>query len=112
MREFEIIGPCKAKYYINNPYAVFIDLRDEEEYFKNHVNGAFNVTISDMQKFIQGRAKLPELYNIFDSKEKIYIFYCEHGSSSIRIADLMSKKGYIAKSVLGGYEKIKNTSNF
>ncbi|MGN0317667.1 MAG: rhodanese-like domain-containing protein [Lachnospira sp.] len=112
MQDFELIGPRKVNYYVNNPYAVIIDLRKREDYYVNHVNGAVNVPFDDMMHFLHGRSEEPELYRLFYNKKLIYVFYCEHGSSSITVADKMSKKGYTAKSVAGGYEKIQNNFNF
>ena len=77
--------------YIERPDAAVIDLRSREEYDKSHVWGAFS---------------LP--YETIDEKtpfpgEKILVFYCDRGGASMMLARKLARRGYVTKSVIGGF---------
>ena len=86
----EPISADMIDFYIGRPDVVIIDLRSEEEYFHGHIRGAVNIPYDDAN----GR--------ITYSKNKILLFYCERGASSLAMGKKMAEKGYQVKSVIGG----------
>ena len=91
--EFQTIGIREFNEYRTRPDAWVIDLRSKEEYEEIHVEGARNVPYEDLKMF---QKYLP--------KDKLYILYCDRGSSSLMAAKELSRKGYRAVSLVGGIQ--------
>lgn len=87
------IGISELDKYFNNPNVEFIDLRDTNDYRKQHIKGA---TSMPYDIFKNSYKKLP--------KNKKYVLYCERGATSIIAASLMLKAGYTCYSLAGGIE--------
>ena len=99
----ERIGVRKLDYYVNNPRAVIIDLRDSSEYKKGHVKQAINVPYKDFDKLFHVNGR-----NIYINGEKfdmnnIYVCYCKRGATSLMVCSQMSEYGLNVKSVVGGF---------
>jgi len=90
MADFETI-PAKDldKYVVsNNSYT--IDLRSKENYEYEHIKGAINIPYEELGKSLEVPSGLD------------LILYCERGSTSLRAARELSRKGYRVKAVVGG----------
>lgn len=81
---------------IQEKSALIIDLRSKEEYQKVHIKGAYSIP------YETGRERLLRL-----PKGKSYIFYCERGTTSFKVAREMSSKGYQVKSLINGINMYK-----
>lgn len=87
------VGISELEKFMNNPQAQFIDLREVQEYNKQHIRGAISIPYEVFPE------KLKEL-----SIRKVYILYCERGATSIMAASLMLKNGFKCYSLSGGIE--------
>lgn len=87
----ETVSAKMLDYYVGRQDAVIIDLRDAEEYEKSHVRRAVNIPY---EQFENARL-LPE--------GKILVLYCERGGASLKAAKTAAKKGYMTRSVIGGF---------
>lgn len=85
----DTISAAMLDSYVMRSDTVIIDVRSAIEYRKCHICGAVNVPLA-------------ELDNYFPDREKILVIYCERGATSIVAATNMCRRGYIAKSVVGG----------
>lgn len=89
------IEPISAKmldYYVDRYDALIIDLREPASYKSSHIRNAINIPYE----------KLESNHQDFN-EDKILIFYCEHGTNSIKAAKLMARRGYETRSVIGGF---------
>lgn len=107
----EMISSRKIDYYVNDPYAVIIDIREEEKYKKAHIKGAVNIEYellsTELNRMLRnGKASL-EFRRYFGDRNKIYVFYCDKGAVSLIVCDKMSKLGYNCKSIVGGFDAYK-----
>lgn len=97
----EAISVRKLDYYVNNPFACIIDVRDEKDYLKAHIKNAVNIPYEEFEELLKHKK-----YNdIIADRSKIYVVYCERGAMSMIICNKMSQQGYITKTVVGGYQK-------
>lgn len=87
--DFEAIPAKLLDSYIGIKNYMIIDLREEEEYRKGHIFGAYNLPYERIDRMTL-------------RKDVTYIMYCERGSASMAAAKELSKKGYHVKSVVGG----------
>lgn len=86
--------------YVGRNDAVLIDLREPEEYAKNHIRNAVNIPYEQLQDCRRY------------SRKKILVFYCERGSSSLFAAREFQKMGYKTKSVVGGIRCYQGSNLF
>ena len=77
---------------LNNPNV--IDIRMRQKYNDNHIPGAINVSSNELlnnpEKFLN-----PNL---------TYYIYCQKGTSSRTLAQVLRVKGYNVFNIIGGYE--------
>ncbi len=78
--------------YIGRTDVLLIDLRERESYKQSHIRTAVNIPYQELEE----RKDLPA--------GKLLIFYCDRGGASMAAARQMKKKGYEARSVIGGFE--------
>lgn len=72
-----------------------IDVREEEEYRKQHYKGAKNVPFETVETWI-----------LQQDKNKKYIFYCQYGNQSLLTARKVREKGWEAYSISGGINSL------
>ena len=77
---------------INNPNV--IDIRIPQKFNDNHIPGALNINASMLMNY-------PEK---FLNPSLTYYIYCQQGSSSRTVAQVLNVKGYRVISITGGYE--------
>ena len=63
----------------------------EKEYAEGHVKGAVNIPYGKFDEY----RKLPE--------KKVLVLYCDRGGASLMLARQLAKKGYMTRSVIGGF---------
>lgn len=93
--EFQTISVKEFEEYRKNPDSWVIDLRSAEEYTEMHVEGARNIPYAQL-----------EMYKKYLPKDKVYIFYCDRGASSMKAARELSREGYRTVTVAGGIQAI------
>lgn len=93
--QINFIRPDEVDGYLRKG-AVFIDVREQEEYEKGHIPSAISMP-----------------YDLPDEKYKklsmrpFYIVYCDRGSTSILAARKLGRLGYRVASLSGGYEALQ-----
>ena len=89
------VEPISAKmldYYVDRYDALIIDLRDPASYRISHIRNARNIPYESLETQKQ---EFPE--------DKILIFYCEHGGTSMKAAKQIARRGHETRSVIGGF---------
>ena len=95
-----VIGIKDLKQYLENG-GILIDLRSEKEYKRFHIPGAHCVPEETLEKYMWQAGK-----------EKQYIFYCAHGSSSFYYGKLYARQGYRVCTLAGGLDAYINRKDF
>lgn len=93
--EFQTISIKEFEKYRQKPDVWVIDLRTIEEYEEMHVGGARNIPYDNL-----------EMYKKYLPKDKTYILYCDRGGTSLKVARELSREGYQAMTVVGGFQAI------
>ncbi len=78
---------------IDNPNV--IDIRMPQKYNENHIPRALNINSYDLMNN-------PEKYL---NRSLIYYIYCQKGTSSKTLAQVLRVKGYQVFNIIGGYEE-------
>lgn len=74
---------------------IIIDIRSSQNYNNNHIEGAINIPSQELLVH-------PEKYLV---KDKKYFIYCQKGVTSVKVCNILYKKGYMAVNIIGGYEE-------
>lgn len=78
---------------LSNP--IIIDIRSSQNYNNNHIDGAINIHSQELLIHT-------EKYLV---KDKKYFIYCQKGVTSVKVCNILYKKGYTAVNIIGGYEE-------
>ncbi len=92
---FQTISIREFNEYRKRPDAWVIDLRSKEEFEEVHVEGARNIPYEELK-----------MYQKYLPKDKLYILYCDRGSSSLMAARELSREGYQTVTVVGGFQAV------
>ena len=93
--DFQTISIREFNEYRKRPDAWVIDLRSKEEFEEVHVEGARNIPYEELK-----------MYQKYLPKDKLYILYCDRGSSSLMAARELSREGYRTVTVVGGFQAV------
>ncbi len=77
-----------------NFHGNLIDLRSTQNYNNNHIPGAIHIPFETL---------LAKAKQLLDPNETYYI-YCQKGTKSIRVCQILNQMGYHTVNVAGGYE--------
>lgn len=80
------INYVKAKELIINNGAVMVDVRSEEEYNEEHIDGALLLPVDEISD--------DKVKNIIKSKDDVIIVYCKSGVRSSEAVDKLKGLGY------------------
>jgi len=72
-----------------------IDIRSNQSYNNNHIDGAINIPYEKI---------LIEPNKYLDMNQKYYI-YCQKGITSRKLCQILQNKGYKVININGGYEE-------
>ena len=89
---FEVIYPRDLERYLAKDKCMLIDVRPREEYMREHWRGAKNYPYEEVERW---EKMMPG--------NRLLIFYCAHGGSSMQIARRLGIQGYKTATVIGGY---------
>lgn len=78
---------------MSNP--IIIDIRNSQNYNNNHIDGAINIPSQEL-------LMNPEKHL---DKNRKYFIYCQKGITSVRICNILYRKGYTVINIIGGYEE-------
>ena len=87
------IDASDARSALDRPDAVFVDVREPNEYNLGRVPGAIPLPRGTIE--VRGEAMLP--------RDKTLVVYCGGGSRSALAADTLQTMGYTVRSLRGGY---------
>lgn len=80
------ISPVEAKKIMNeNPDAVIVDVREEEEMAEGYIEGAVLIPLDTVESDVE---------NKIGDKEKTVLVYCRSGRRSAIACDIMDSLGY------------------
>ena len=74
-----------------------IDIRSQNDYNKGHIYNAVNIP----------KDELLRNYKYYLRKEETYYIYCEFGSRSRSVCEILTMLGYDVINVYGGYSNFK-----
>ena len=69
----------------DNGNAIIIDVKNEEEFAENHIEGAINIPVYDIAN---------KIGNIASNKNDTIILYCKTGKRSKIAKDILEQEGY------------------
>lgn len=81
-----LISYMNAKEKIINNGALLVDVRSKEEYNENHINGAINIDVNDINE--------DSISEIIFSLNTEIILYSNNGSRSSQAKELLKEYGY------------------
>ncbi len=96
---FVTIGPEQIREYLRRGDIQVVDLREPEEYALRHLKGAVSIPYDSLFT----RAK--EL-----DRTRTILFYCTHGSISIKAAKQFADRGYRTVTLIGGINALLHSS--
>ena len=82
----KIINYTEAKEKIINENAVLIDVRTEDEYNENHIDGAILLPLDSINK--------DSIEDIVSNKNDVIIVYCQSGRRSNQALNTLEELGY------------------
>ena len=74
-----------------------IDLRDEEDYLKKHLNNSINISYK----------KILIYHEKYLDKNKKYLLICERGITSKKVSEILNKMGYLTYSLCKGFKNFE-----
>lgn len=81
-----MVSYMEAKEKIINEGAVLVDVRTEDEYNENHIDGSILLTLDTINE--------ETVANTFDSKDDVIIVYCKSGNRSHQAYQKLNDLGY------------------
>lgn len=94
MATFQLIDVYGAKQYLAKNNVILVDIRDQNSYDTEHVEGSFHLTNETMGTFIKEVGC-----------DNTLLVLCYHGNSSKGVAQYLCDQGYSdVYSVDGGFE--------
>ncbi len=88
-----MIGAGDVRRYVRQYDAILVDLRSAEDYRNFHITGAVNVPADNLQRFMRQT-----------DRQRMHVFYCQHGSLSVREGRKYLRQGYRVCSLAGGMD--------
>lgn len=93
---FYTIHPREMQQVRYEKRAILLDIRDAKEYADYHFPGAANYPYEDCECWINGL-----------NRRRVYILYCQYGSTSVMAARRLSRHGFEVYTVVGGVEALR-----
>lgn len=82
----------------NNTQAILLDVRSEQEYRENHLDGSINYPLYDLQRNSK---------SLIWNKHNTIIIYCQSGSRSKKAMKILEQEGYKnVYEIKGGLDEI------
>jgi phage shock protein E len=96
----------KAKMQVDDKKAVLVDVREQTEWDKGHVDGAVFVPLGNLAKKSKDPAFIAELEKKVPKDKTVYC-HCAKGKRALLAAEVFEKLGYQDVRPLGpGYEEL------
>lgn len=85
-KDDNLISYVEAKEKIINEEAVLVDVRTEDEYNEEHIEGALLLTLDTIDE--------KSTASVIESKETVIIVYCQSGNRSHQALEKLESLGY------------------
>lgn len=95
--QFKIISCEMLEQYLHRQDILLLDLRDQEEYDREHIPHALHADWETLEK------EIPSLLSALTFSPEWIILYCEHGNTSLLTARDLARNGYPVISLNGGF---------
>jgi len=95
----------KVKQQIDEKKAVLLDVREQEEWDKGHVEGAVLVPLSELGKKSKDASFVKELEKKLPKDQPIYC-HCAKGQRAILAGGVLTKLGYDVRPLKPGYKEL------
>lgn len=89
--KLKLISASEAEEYQKKTGGLFIDLRDEESYRKEHIPGAVNVPYRKLERYAAGHGR-----------DRVLILYCDRGVMSLNAGKYLAGRGWPTAALAGG----------
>ena len=86
----EIVRCKDAAAYLGRSDVMIVDLRSPEQFLMQHVPDAYNLQMDKIEAWMY---RLP--------KDRLILFYCDHGNYSLMAAKKCSRRGLRTAALLG-----------
>lgn len=96
---FITIGPEQIREYLRRSDIQVVDLREPEEYARRHLKGAVSIPYDSLN------AREADI-----DRTRMVLFYCTHGSISIKAAKQFADRGYRTVTLAGGISALLHSS--
>lgn len=93
---FYTIHARDVKQVMYQKRAIMLDIRPVEEYAQYHFPIAKNYPYEDSECWVSGL-----------NRRRVYILYCQYGSTSVMAARKLSRHGFEVYTVVGGVEALR-----
>ncbi len=103
--QFRIISCEILEKFLGRRDILILDLRDREDYDKEHIPGAVWADWETLEKLA------PSIIESRPFPPSWLILYCNHGSTSLVAARDLARHGYAVMSLNGGYSYWKKYQN-
>lgn len=99
--EIELIGSEEFEEVKKDKNIYLVDVRKNKEYNEEHIKGAVNIPLEDIEDIENGNILLlRRLWRVLKSGKRI-ILYCKTGTRSMRGAKILGEYGIKSASVFG-----------
>ena len=99
--EIELIGSEEFEEVKKDKNIYLVDVRKNREYNEEHIKGAVNIPLEDIEDIENGNILLlRRLWRVLKSGKRI-ILYCKTGTRSMRGAKILGECGIKSASVFG-----------
>ena len=86
----KLVLPHQLTQLLNQSQAGLVDLRDEADFAKGHITGALSLPAA----LFQGKTQEKQLKKLKRFQKKPLVLYCESGSQSTKIGQLLKTNGF------------------
>jgi phage shock protein E len=95
----------KIKQQVAEKKAVLVDVREQEEWDKGHVEGAVLVPLGDLGKKSKDPDFVKELEKKIPKNQVVYC-HCAKGKRAILAGDVLKRLGYDVRPLKPGYQEL------
>lgn len=89
---FNIVYASDLDELMGDKNVILVDIRPKNLYEVCHIQEAISMPFDEI-----------ESYESVLERNKKYVFYCQYGGSSMKLARYLGNRGYFTATVIGGY---------
>ncbi len=89
--ELILIRPAQLEQELEMRQGYLLDIRNQEEYQKDHIKGALNVPAEQLEQYVRQH-----------NRQKFFVLYCERGILSLKAGRKLAREGFHIGALAGG----------